>query len=80
MHLSLLAVSLLGAVALAQNCGPSYGNQKCAAGACCKLFTKRLLYRELLNIRLQAVNTAGYAAFVPSAHLDTKADPTAHTV
>ena len=36
MRFSLLIASAFAAVAVAQNCGPSYGNQKCAAGKCCK--------------------------------------------
>ena len=38
MRFSLLIASVFAAAAVAQNCGPSYGNQKCAAGKCCSQY------------------------------------------
>ena len=35
MRFSLFIASAFAAAAVAQNCGPTYGNQKCAAGKCC---------------------------------------------
>ncbi|KAG7005332.1 hypothetical protein G7Y79_00020g048600 [Physcia stellaris] len=38
MRFSILIASVFAAAAAAQNCGPSYGNQKCAAGKCCSQY------------------------------------------
>lgn len=38
MRASILISACFAAIALAQNCGPAYGNQKCAAGKCCSQY------------------------------------------
>ncbi|KAF2197472.1 hypothetical protein GQ43DRAFT_444230 [Delitschia confertaspora ATCC 74209] len=38
MRVSVIASALFAGVALAQNCGPQYGNQVCAAGNCCSQY------------------------------------------
>ncbi|KAF2655782.1 carbohydrate-binding module family 18 protein [Lophiostoma macrostomum CBS 122681] len=38
MRVAILAVLSIASVAVAQNCGPQYGNTKCAAGNCCSQY------------------------------------------
>ncbi|KAL9053213.1 MAG: hypothetical protein Q9206_004020 [Seirophora lacunosa] len=38
MRASILISACFAAIALAQNCGPAYANQKCAAGKCCSQY------------------------------------------
>ena len=35
MRYSIFLAACFAAAGLAQNCGPAFGNQKCAAGNCC---------------------------------------------
>lgn len=49
MRFSQLAASLLGAIIYAQNCGPSYSNQKYATSKSCKSYAKPLIKRTLLS-------------------------------
>ncbi|KAL8809494.1 MAG: hypothetical protein Q9200_003362 [Gallowayella weberi] len=38
MRYSIFIATCFAAVGLAQNCGPAFGNQKCAAGNCCSQY------------------------------------------
>lgn len=53
MRYSIFAIVALASAAFAQNCGPAYGNEICAAGKCCTFlpgimtrFGSNILYRQ----------------------------------